>query len=163
MVVTIAVRFPAVVGFVEKRTVIDVGVAAVTVPTAPSFNTTLLFARTVLNPKPPMLILVALAARLAVLLVTTGVTVDICAAAPLLILLVLTTAVKLPAVVGFIENVTVRDVAVAVVTEPTAPSFRTTVLFPGVVSNPKPLIATVSELAARLDVLLVTTGVTVAT
>ena len=77
MVVTIAVRFPAVVGFVEKRTVIDVGVAAVTVPTAPSFNTTLLSARTVLNPKPPMLILVALAARLAVLLVTTGVTVAI--------------------------------------------------------------------------------------
>ena len=48
------------------------------------------------------------------LAVTTGVTVATCTAVPLLILSVVTTAVRLPAVVGLVENVTVSEVAVAV-------------------------------------------------
>ena len=75
----------------------------------------------------------------------------------------MTTAVKLPAVCGLVENVTISEVAVAVVTVPTAPLLNTTVLLPATVANPKPLIVTVVALIARLEVLLVTTGITVAT
>ena len=46
----------------------------------------------------------ALAARSAVLVVTTGVTVATCTAAPLLTLSVVTTAVRLPAVVGLVAE-----------------------------------------------------------
>ena len=82
---------------------------------------------------------------------------------PLLTLLDVTTAVKLPAVVGLVENVTVKDVALAVVTVPTAPLLNTTVLLAAVVSKPNPAIVTVAASAARFAVLLVITGVTVAT
>ena len=53
--------------------------------------------------------------------------------------------------------------AEAEVTVPTAPLLNTTVLLPATVVNPKPLIVTIVALIARLTVLLVTTGVTVAT
>ena len=109
-----------------------------------------------------MVIVAALAARLAVLLVTTGATVATCTGVPLLELSDVTTAVRLPAV-GFVENVTVSEVAVAAVTVPTAPSLKTTVLLPGVVSKPEPLMVIVVALAARLAVLTVTAGATVAT
>ena len=72
-------------------------------------------------------------------------------------------AVKLPAPAGFVLKVTVSAVVVAVVTVPTAPLLRTTVLLALVGSKPKPLITTVAALAAKLAVLLVTEGVTVAT
>ena len=108
------------------------------------------------------MIVVALAPTLAELLVTTGVTVATWTAAPLLGLLVVTEALRSPAVVGFVENVTVSEVAVAEMTSPIAPSSRVTVLLPGVMSNPKPLMVSVAALAARSAVLLVTTGVTVA-
>lgn len=75
----------------------------------------------------------------------------------------MTTTVRLPSEVGLVENVTVSEVAEAEVTVPTAPLFITTVFPPATVENPKPLIVTVAELIARLAVLLVTTGVTVAT
>src|SRR5260370_28514528 len=106
---------------------------------------------------------VALAARLAVLLVTTGLAVATWTAAPLLTPLVVTTAVRLPAVAGLVLNVTVSDVAVAAVTVPTAPSLNVTVLFAAVGSKPKPLIVTVGALAASEGALGVTTGPTVAT
>ena len=61
------------------------------------------------------------------------------------------------------ENVTVSDVAVAAETAPTAPLLNTTVLFPMVVSKPKPAIVTEVALADRFAALEVTTGVTVAT
>lgn len=64
----------------------------------------------------------------------------------------------LPTVVGFVENVTVRAVAVAVVTVPTAPLLRVTVLFDAVVSKPNPLIVIVDAFAPRFAVLAVTTG-----
>ena len=60
---------------------------------------------------------------------------------------------------GFVRKcVTVSEVAVAAVTVPTAPSLKSIVLLPGVVLKPKPLMVIVVALAARLEVLLVTTG-----
>ena len=77
--------------------------------------------------------------------------------------LVVTIAVRLPTAVGFVEKVTVSDVAVAAVTVPAAPLLSTTVLFAAVVEKPNPLIVTVVALNGKLVVLTVTTGVTVAT
>ena len=70
--------------------------------------------------------------------------------------MVVTVAVRLPADVGLEEKVTVKEVAVAVVTVPKAPSFNTTELLTVVVSKPKPRIVNVVASAAKLDVLLVT-------
>lgn len=161
--VTLAVMLPTVVGKVEKVTVSAVAVAAVTVPTAPLPSVTLLSSGVVLKPKPLITSVVALAARLVVLLVTTGLTVATLIGAPLLALLDVTTTVKSSAVAGLVEKVTVNDVAVAAVTVPTALSLNTTVLFAAVVSKPKPLIVSVAELANRSAELVVTTGTTVAT
>jgi hypothetical protein len=148
LVLTIAVKSPAVVGEVESVTVSDVAVASVTVPTAPLSNTSVLFPAVVSKPYPAIVIVVALAGRLAVLLVMTGMTVAICTAAPLLILPVVMTAVKLPAMVGNTDNDTVRDVFVADVTVPTAPFVKVTVLLPAVESKPTPTISTLVALAA---------------
>ena len=63
-----------------------------------------------------------------------------------------TTAVKLPTEDGVSENVTVREVAEAVVTVPLAPLLNATVLSFGVGLKPKPLKVTVVALAARLVV-----------
>lgn len=161
--VTLAVRLPTVSGKLEKVTVNDVLEAVVTVPTAPLLSVTLLSSGAVANPKPSMTRVVALAEWLDVLLVTTGFTVATFTGAPLLALLVVTTAVRISAAAGLVLNVTVNDVAVAAVTVPTAPSLKTTVLLPAVVSNPEPLIVRVVALAKRSLVLLVTTGTTVAT
>src|SRR6185312_16346065 len=128
LVVTTAVKLPTAVGFVENVTVSEVALAAVTVPTAPSFKTTVLWAAVGSNPKPLKVNVAALAARLTVLVVRTGMIVATWTAAPLLCASVVTTAVRLPAVFGFIENVTVSEVAVAPVTAPTAPLLKTTVL-----------------------------------
>src|SRR5436853_446526 len=84
-------------------------------------------------------------------------------AAPLVAPSVVTTAVRLPAADGWVENVTVNDVAVAAVTVPTAPLLNVTVLCAVVVSKPKPLIVIVAALAARFAALMVTAGATVAT
>lgn len=73
-----------------------------------------------------------------------------------------TTAVRLPAVVGFVEKVTVSEVVVAEVTVPTAPLSKTTVLFAAVGSKLVPVIVTVVALAARLVAVAVTVGDTVA-
>ena len=126
-------------------------------------NTTVLREAVLSKPKPAIVIVDASAAKLVVLMVGSGVTVAVCNAVPLDWLLVVTTAVKLPAEVGLVPKVTVSSVAVAVVTVPTAPLLKTTVLFAAVVLNPKPLIVSVDALADRLDVLLVTTGLTLAT
>lgn len=162
-VVTTAVKLPKPVGFVPKVMVKLVAVAAVTVPTAPLLNTTVLFAAVGLNPKPLITIPFALMARPVVRLVTTGITVATCTAEPLVTPPDVTMAVKLPAVVGFVVNVTVNDVDVAAVTVPTAPLLKDTVLFAAVVLKPVPVIVTVDALAAKFDVELVTVGVKVAT
>lgn len=137
MEVTIAVRLPAEVGPVESVTVNKVGVALATVPTAPLLNTTVLLAAVGSNPKPTMVILVALAAKLVVLLVTDGIIVATCVEL-LLTPFVVITAVSEPAEIGLIEKLTVSDVALAVVTVPTAPLLNTTLLLPTTVLKPKP-------------------------
>ena len=97
--VTTAVRIPAV-GAVVILTVSAVADEAVTVPTAPWLNTTVLLLAVVSKPNPLMVMVVAFKARLAVLRVTTGFTSAISTAEPLLTPPVVTTAVKLPARVG---------------------------------------------------------------
>jgi hypothetical protein len=163
LVVTTAVRIPAVCGFVENVTSSEVAVAVVTVPTAPLLNVTVLFAATVLKPAPVIVIVESTAVMEVVATVTAGATVAICVAVPLVCELVVTIAVRVPSAIGFVENVTVSKLTVAEVTVPIAPLFMTTVLLAATGSNPEPEIVTVVALIARLVVLLVTTGVTVAT
>ena len=71
--------------------------------------------------------------------------------------LVVTTAVRLPAVAR-VENETVNAVAVADVTVPTAPLLKTTVLFAATVSNRVPAMTTELAVNARLVVAAVTVG-----
>lgn len=163
MVATEAVRLPAVVGLVDRVTERDVAVAVETVPAAPLLNVSTLLPAVGSKPKPLIVSVVAPADKFTVRLVTTGITVAAWTAVPLLTPLVVTTAVKLPAVAGLVENVTVSTVAVAAVTVPTALLLKTTVLLPAMVSKPKPLIVTVDAFAARFVVAAVTTGFTEAT
>lgn len=162
-VVTVAVNDPAVAGLVEKETVIEVALAEVTSPTAPLFKEMMLLATVGSNPNPLMTSVDPVAARFAVLLVTTGITVATLTAEPLPRVLVVTTAVRFPAVVGGVESVIVSEVAVAVVTVPTASLLNTTELLAATGSKPNPEIVNVVALAARLTLLVVTTGTMVAT
>jgi hypothetical protein len=162
-VVTTAVRLPTLVGLVENVTVSELAVAAVTVPTAPLLKVTVLLPAVVLKAKPLIVTVLALARRFVVTLVTPGNTEATCIGAPLDLELVVTTAVRLPVAVGFVESVTVSVVAVAAVTVPTAPLPRETMLWAATGSKPKPLIVSVAAPAARLLVLPVTTGMTLAT
>ena len=162
-VVTIAVILPSTFGRVESVTVRLVSVAVVTVPTAPLLSTTVFRFATGSKPKPLMVKVVAVILSPVVLPVTTGTTFATLIAAPLDRLFVVTTAVRLPLAIGFVLSVTVKEVAVAAVTVPTAPLLRTTEFRFAIGSNPRPLIVRVVAVAARFDVLLVTTGTTVAT
>ena len=159
-VVTDAVKFPRVVGLVSILTVSVVAVAAVTVPTAPLLNVTTLFKAVVSNANPLIVILGALLASVAVLRVTLGSMRATCTAEPLDLVLVVTIAVMLPTLVGFVPIVTVRVVDVAEVTVPAAPLLNTTVLFAAVVSKPTPVMVSVLSEADRFVVVAVTTGVT---
>lgn len=162
-VVTMAVKLPTTVGLVEKVTVIEVGVAAVTTPIAPLLNATVLSPAVVSKPKPSITRVPALAEKFAVEEVTTGATVATWISDPLMTPFVTTTADNGPAEVGFVERVTVNCVADAVATVPIAPLLNVTRLLPAVRSKPKPLIVTLAAFAAReLLVVLVTTGITVA-
>src|SRR6185295_9446458 len=135
---------------------------AVTVPVAPPLKVTTLLAGVVENPKPLIVIDVALAARFAELVVMTGSTVATCTAAPLLTPLLVTDAVKLPTTRP-LRLVTVNCVAVEAVTVPVAPPEKVTTLFAGVPEKPKPLIVIDVALAPRFAVFAVITGTTVAT
>ncbi len=77
--------------------------------------------------------------------VTVGMIVATCTAAPLDLLLVVTTAVMLPTDVGRVVNRIVNDVLVAAVTRPMAPLVKVTVLLAAVESKPKPLIVSAVE------------------
>ena len=162
LVVTTAVNAPAEVGFVESATVSVVALAAVTAPMAPSLKVTVLFPADASKPKPLIVTVAALAAKLVVALVTTGMTEATWTALALAWLLEVTIAVRLPAAVGPVESVTVNEVAVALDTVPAAPLLSTTVLLAAVGSNPNPVIVIVVALAARLVLRLVTEGITVA-
>lgn len=72
-------------------------------------------------------------------------------------------AVSTPVRVGLVVKVIVSVVAVAAVIVPTAPLLNTTVLLAAIVEKPKPVIVIVEAVMARLAVLSVTTGVTLAT
>lgn len=147
------------VGLVPKFTVRVVAVAVATVPTAPLLKTTVLLAATVSNANPLMTILDALIANGVVLTVTEGITFATCTALAFALVLVVTTAVMLPALVGFVVKFTVNVVGVAEAIVPTAPLLNVTLLLAAVGSKPNPLIVSVDEAAGRLAVLLVTTGV----
>jgi len=130
------------------------------VPTALLLKVTVLLAAVVSNPVPAMVMVLALIARLAVLEVTVGAAtmVATCTALPLVTPKEVTTAARLPVLLGFVEKVTVNWVAVALVTVPTAPLLKVTVLLAAVVSNPVPAMVMVLALIARLLVLEVTVG-----
>ncbi len=164
LVVTMALRFPAA-GAVVKLTVNNVEVAEATVPAAPESNTTVLLAAVVSKPKPTINTCEALALSIeAALAVTTGDTPATATALPLLLELVLTDALRMPASVGLLTNVTVSDVEEAEDTVPVAPLSKVTVLLAAVGSNPKPLMVTVEALAVIKPVeLAVMAGITVAT
>ena len=123
---------------------------------------TVLLAAVALKPAPLMVTVAAFGAMLAMLLVMLIPTAATWTAAPLAMPLVVTVAVRLPAD-GLTENATVRAVAVAAVTSPTAPLLKVTELLSAVVEKPIPSIVMVESLGERLDVLWVTIGETVAT
>lgn len=162
-VVTTAVRLPTVDGFVENVTVSNVRVAVVTVPTTPLLKTTVLLAAVRSNPNPAIVIVDEFDARDVLAVVTTGITVATCTAAPLATPLTVTDAVRLPAEAGRVENVTVRLVRVAEVTVPTAPLLKTTTFRFAVGSNANPVRIIVLAFAARLVVEVVITGMMLAT
>ena len=159
-VTTMAVKLPAVLGLIENVTRSDVFVAVVTVPIALLLKATRFCAAVGLKPNPLIVTVVTLADWFTVLLITTGREFATCTADPLLIPFVVTIAVRLPEP-GLKENVTVIEVADATV--PTAPLFRITELLAATASKPKPLITIVAAFTATCAVLVVITGVTVAT
>src|SRR5262249_35123794 len=111
------------------------------------------------KPKPLMTICVALTARLAVLDVTTGVTVATWTADGLLVPLTDTVAVSAPDTRP-VKLVTVSCVYVAAVTVPVAPVLKVTTLLPAVLSsNPLPVMMSCVALAARVAVLEVIVGI----
>ena len=159
--------FPAL-GAVEKVTVSDVEVAEVTVPTAPLLKVTTFSAAVVLKFVPAIVIVAALAARLALLEVTVGAvpfetTLATLTAVPLERELVVTDALRTPTAVGFVVIVIVSSVAVAAATVPTGPPAKVTVLLVRTGSNPKPLMTKVVPFRAKFVSEAVTTGLTEAT
>ena len=139
MVVTDAVRSPAVVGLVVRFTTSVVADADETVPAAPPTKVTVLLAGVVSKPNPRIVTLVASAAnRLDEPSETTGITVATWTGVPLLSVSVATAAVSVPAAVGLVVKRTVSEFGVAAITTPTAPLLNVTTLSPAVVSNPKP-------------------------
>jgi hypothetical protein len=161
LLVTTAFSAPAL-NPLKPVTVKVVAVEAVTVPLPAGVKTTVLLPAVGENPKPLIVRVVAPIARLAVLLVTTGATLATGTALPLLTVLLVTTAFKVPALKP-LKLVTVREVVVAAVTVPLPAAVKITALLPAVGENPKPLIVRVVAPIARSAVLLVITGITVAT
>lgn len=161
LVVTDALRTPTAVGFVVMVMVSSVAVAAATVPTGPPAKVTVLLVRTGSKPNPLMTSAEPFSAKLVSAAVTTGLNVATWTADADATPLVVTIAVNEPAH-GFLENVTVNDVAVAAVTVPRAPLLNVTVLSAGVVLKPLPVIVTVEAVAKISVVVCVTVGRTVA-
>ena len=140
-------------------TVKEVVVEAVTVPVPVGLKTTVLSLGVVEKPVPVIVRVMALLPRFAVLWVTvgTGTTVATCTAAPLLWPLEVTTALSAPSVRPLMP-VTVKEVAVEAVTVPLPAGLKVTVLLPGVVEKPVPVIVSVVAFPARYVVLCVTLG-----
>ena len=113
------------------------------------------------KPVPVMVMLVppAIGPLVGEILVTVGAatTVATWTAVPLLAPLVVTTAVRLPAVLRVVKLI-VNAVDVALETVPTAPLLKVTVLLAAVVANPVPAMIREVEPSARLAALGVTVG-----
>ena len=161
MVIT-AVKLPTPTGLVVNDTVREVAVAESTTPAAPLLNTTVLFNGVVLNPKPLMTIELELAPSDSVLDVTAGFTYATCVDT-LARELVVTVAFNAPTADALVVNVMDNVVAVEEVTVPTAPLVNETVFSEATELNPNPLMVSVVVFAANAAVLLVTTGISVAT
>jgi hypothetical protein len=152
---------------VEKVTVNEVDVAAVTDPTAPLLNVTTFSATVVLKLVPAIVIVAAFAARFVLLEVTVGAvaletTLATFTAVPLEREFVVTEAFRTPTAVGLVVSVTVSSVAVAADTVPIGPPTKDTVLLVRVGSNPTPVITSVVPLRAKFVSDAVTTGLTAA-
>src|SRR5205814_1639494 len=160
LLVTTAVRLPTL-GCMLKVTINWVALAVVTVPAAPRLKLTRLFAAILEKPNPLMVTVVALVWIVAVFIVTTGATVATWTAMPLLTMLLVTTAVRLPAT-NPVRLEPVTCVFDAAVTMP-LPLLKLTLLLASVLEKPKPLITILLALAANVAMLEVTTGMTVAT
>ena len=156
-----AVRLPTVTGLDENETVREVAVAESTTPVTPLLNKTVLLNAVVLNPVPCMTIELEPAPSASVLAVTAGITSATCVAT-LARELVVTVAFNAPTV-GVVVNVIDNVVAVEEVTVPTAPLLNETVFSEALELNPNPLMVSVVVLAANDAVLLVITGISVAT
>ena len=141
----------------ESVTVNWVEVAVVTVP-VPLLRVTVLFAAMGSKPVPVMISVVEVAARLFAFWVTVGgaTMVATCTAEPLLMLLVVTCAVRFPRE-GALLKVTVNWVAVAAVTVP-VPLLKVTILLDGVVLKFEPEMIRVVALDARFAVFWFTAG-----
>lgn len=167
MVATIAVRLPAL-GLVLIVTVSDVAVDAVTAPTAPLLNVTAFCPGVVLNPVPVTVMVAAFAEMLELTAVTVG-AVEVattCAswtAVPLEIPFAVTEPISVPTAVGLLVSRTVREVVEAAVTRPTGTPVNVTVSLVISGLNPKPLMTKLVPLSEKLLVLVVTTGLMVAT
>ena len=159
--VTDALREPSA-RLVNPVTVNCVAVAEVTVPVAPPMKVTMLLAGVVEKPMPLIVMLMSVSRMLAVLGVTTGMTVATWTGLPLLTPLTVTEALRGPTTRP-VNPVTVNRVAVAEVTVPLAPPLKETMLLAAVVEKPKPLIVKEVALAGRFEMSGVTTGMTVAT
>ena len=164
LVLTEALSTPALLGLFANVTVSDVLEAAVTVPVAPLSKVIVLLAAVESKPNPPITTVEALAVISPTeLAVTAGITLATCTAEPLLIESVVTTVVSIPAIAGNVERETIIEVGVAEITVPVALLLNVITLSAAVVSKPNPAIVTLVEFAARSTVLLVTTGITLAT
>lgn len=125
-------------------------------------NNTVLSEAVVLNPNPAITMELAFATNGSLLRLTDGITVATCVLT-LCREFVVTLAFRVPTAEELVVNVTLKAVAVAEVTVPTALLLNDTVFSEALVLNPKPLIISVVVSAANELVLLVITGMTLAT
>jgi len=112
------------------------------------------------KPVPVIVIVEALIARLVVLVLTVGAATMFATSTdvPLVPPFEVTTAVRLPVVLGCVVRFTVNWVDVAEVTVPIASLLKSTVLLLGVVEKPIPLMVIVGALVARAVELRVIVG-----
>ena len=158
---TTAVRNPSAVGCVVNVTVNEFAeVTEVTIPKAPLLNATVLLAGVVEKPEPVIIKVVALIARLGGLTGFTvgAITVPTCTGEPLLPPLVVTTAVRVPLLLGGVIKETINCVKVAELTIPTAPRLSATVLFAAIGIKLVPLMVSVVAVVVKLAELGVMVG-----
>ena len=161
MAVTTAVKNPSAEGCVVNVTVNEfTDVTEVTIPKAPLLNATVLLAGAVEKPEPVIIKVLALIARLGGLTEFTvgAITVPTCTGEPLLPPLVVTTAVRVPLLLGGVIKETISWVEVAELTIPTAPRLSATVLFAAMGIKLVPLMVSVVAVVVKIAELGVMVG-----